>query len=605
MRKAKSLLGLSVITRTDGKNLGTTRDLIFSENSQRLIAILLSDRELFGMIDAKCIPWQQVREVGVDAIMVDGDESLQNVHTDAIIAEAYDAKHSIDGKQLTTDQGENLGHVSDLYLDDSGQVAAFEVSGGLFANALGGKRYLERPSQMRVGDDVIIVPHSAVDQLELQAQTDPGGLKGVYASASDKVSDVYGNIASASVDKQRDFVIGKTAGRDVIIPADKATMATPAALTTGAVESGQTTLPSSSSTLSSSSSLSEQGLLEVDREGADTIVRPVDYGTVETSGTANLPGTPVSSNTLGQLNARIGEGAPSATWGTSSATSPPPIPAAQTLTELQRETPATATDISSTGDVVDGEVLVRKGEVITAQHADRAIQAGVLGQLVASAAMTSASGALGTAQGKAGEYSDQAQGSLESAAIGKPAGREVDAPDGSVLVAPGQIITQAILDRANQHGKKGEVIASAGMGAASTTAQDTLGQVKETATSVFATIKEKVAELTGTAQEKKAEYDQASQEKKIKDAVGRPVTRVILAKDDTVILNTGDIITNKAVEDARRQDVLDILLDSVYDQTPDITPEMLRVQGHGKDALPTQVEPSGGPITATVAPNAS
>jgi len=592
MRKAKSLLGLSVITRTDGKNLGKTHGLIYSENSQRLIALLLSDRELFGMIDAKCVPWTQVREVGVDAIMVEGDEALQNVHTDAIIAEAYDGKHKIDGKQLTTDQGENLGHVSDLYLDDSGYVTAFEVSGGLFANALGGKRYLELPSTMKVGDDVVIVPHSVVDQLELQAQTDPGGLKAIYASASDKVSDAYGNIASASVDKQREFVIGKTAGRDVVIPAARATMATPAALTTDAVESGRTSL-------SSPATLADQGLLEVDRERDEIIVRPTEFGTIENVSGGQLPGTPVPSNTLGQLNARVADG------GTVSTSTNTPVPAAQTLTNLQRETPATATDVSSTGDVVDGEVLVRKGETITAAHADRAISAGILGQLVASAVASGASSALGTAQGKASDYSGQAQGALENAVIGKPAGREVDAPDGSTLVAPGQIITQAILDRADLHGKKAEVIASVGMAAASTTAQDTLSQVKETATSVFGTIKEKVAELTGTAHEKKAEYDQASQEKKIKDAVGRPVTRVILAKDDTVILNTGDIITNKAVEHARSQDVLDILLDSVYDQTPDITPEMLRVQGTGEDALQTQAQPSGGPITATVAPSQS
>lgn len=619
MRKAKSLLGLSVITRADGKNLGTTRDLIFSENSQKLIAILLSDRELFGMIDAKCVPWNVVREVGADAIMVEGDESVQNVHTDAIIAEAYDSKHSIDGKQVTSDQGENLGHISDLYLDESGLVSAFEVSGGLFADAVGGKRYLEMPAQMRVGDDVIIVPHESVHQLQLQAQTDPGGLKGAYASASDKVTDVYGqakdratdvygNIASASVDKQREFVIGKVAGRDVVIPADKATMATPAALTTQAVEaktqairSGQTVAEFPSLSVPSAS-LSDMGLLEVENQGLDVVIRPTDSGIIETSGSAPTVGTPVASTTLGKLNARVVEGGSSTISSTTAApTTTSIVPAAQTLTNLQRETPATATDISSTGDVVDGEVLVRKGETITAQHADRAIQAGVLGQLVASAAMTSASGV----QDKAGEYSGQAQGALENAAIGKPAGREVDAPDGSILVAPGQIITQAILDRADARGKKAEVIASAGLGAASTTAQDTYGQVKDTAVSVLGTIKEKVAELTGTAHEKKAEYDQAAQEKKIKDAVGRPVTRVILAKDDTVILNTGDIITNKAVEHARSQDVLDILLDSVYDQTPDITPEMLRVQGTGADALKTQAEPTGGAITATIAPNQS
>src|SRR6476660_2665546 len=98
MRKAKSLLGLSIITHNVGKNLGNVRDLIFSDNSQKLLALLLSDRELFGMIDATCIPWNQVREIGSDALMVESDESIQKVHADAIIAESYDARHTIDGK---------------------------------------------------------------------------------------------------------------------------------------------------------------------------------------------------------------------------------------------------------------------------------------------------------------------------------------------------------------------------------------------------------------------------------------------------------------------------------------------------------------------------
>ena len=89
-------------------------------------------------------------------------------------------------------------------------------------------------------------------------------------------------------------------------------------------------------------------------------------------------------------------------------------------------------------------------------------------------------------------------------------------------------------------------------------------------------------------------------EKKIKDAVGRPVTRVILAPDDTIILNTGDIITNKAIEEARRVNYVDMILDSVYDTEPDITPEMMRAKGEGDATLATQAEPTGGPITATV-----
>ncbi|RYX84823.1 hypothetical protein EON83_07725 [bacterium] len=541
MRKAKSLLGLSVITHNDGKNLGTVRDLIFSDNSQKLLALLLSDRELFGMIDAVCVPWNQVREIGGDALMVESETSQQKVHADALIAESYDARQSIDGKQITTDQGEKVGFVSDLYLDDSGYVSAFEVSGGLFADALGGKRYLAMPATLKVGKDVIIVPHDAVHQLEMQSQAEPGGLKAVYVSAADKVtgaydsvkekaSDTYAGIASASVEKQREFVIGKTAGRDVIIPAASATEVSPELLATNAV---------------------------------------------------------VDDATLARLD----------------------VPG---QVELQKVTTASATDVTSSGEVIEGEVLVRQGETITAEHADRAIEAGILGTLVAAVAQgsasttydsasTSVSSAIGGAKESASDYSEQAGGTLENAALGKPSAREVLAADGSVLVAPGQIITQPILDRAEAEGKKTEVVAAAGMGATSVAAQDAYAQAKVAATNAWSSVVGKVSELTGNAQDKKAELDANAQDKKIKNAVGRPVTRVILAKDDSVILNTGDIITNKAVDQAYAAGVLDILLDSVYEMTPDITPEMLRVQGKGDAALASQVEPieNGAPVTAT------
>ena len=531
MRKAKSLLGLKIVTQTEGRDLGTVRDLIFSDQSQRLTALLLTDRELFGMIDATAVPWNEVRQIGRDALMVTGDAAVIKVHSDALLAEAYDARDNLDGKQITTDGGENLGHISDLYIDDSGHVLAYEVSGGLFSNIYNGKRYLERPAGVTIGDDVVIVPHSVISDLERQTTEEPGGVRGtlasagekvggVYDSAKEKATETYANIASASVDKQRAFVIGKTAGRDVTIPADKATMATPPALAVECVESGT--------------------------------MSPTD---------------------------------------------------AIVATQLQRETPAMATDVSSSGEVVDGEVLVRKGEIITENHADRAISAGVLGQLVTAATMGGASSALASGQQSAGEYGENAQNSLEARAIGNPAGREVDAPDGSILVAPGMIITRNILDRAETVGKKNEVIASAGLGAVSTTAQDTLGQVKDTAGNLFDSLKGKVAELTGTAQEKKADYDAAAQEKKIKNALGRPVTRVILAQDDSVILNTGDIVTNKAIARAREEDSLEILLDSIYEADPEITPEMLRVTESGEAALPTQAQPTGGPITATVAPD--
>jgi hypothetical protein len=70
-------------------------------------------------------------------------------------------------------------------------------------------------------------------------------------------------------------------------------------------------------------------------------------------------------------------------------------------------------------------------------------------------------------------------------------------------------------------------------------------------------------------------------ERRIRNAVGRPVNRVILDQNDDVILDTGEIITYGAVEAARQSGVLDILLASVYTERPRLDLGDLRLTGSG------------------------
>jgi hypothetical protein len=75
------------------------------------------------------------------------------------------------------------------------------------------------------------------------------------------------------------------------------------------------------------------------------------------------------------------------------------------------------------------------------------------------------------------------------------------------------------------------------------------------------------------------------EERRIRGALGRPITRVILAQDDTVILNVGELITHQAIRSARQSDVLDLLLNSVYTETPKLSLQDLRAPQVGQAAL--------------------
>lgn len=513
MRKGHTITGLQVLALDTAADLGHVLDLVFDHDADECLGILLRERSMFHA--AQVVPWSDIRVIGKDAVMIESENSVIAPGDDARLRAVMEGDTHLSGIKLLTETGDEIGSFSDIYLDENtGRVIGYEASGGLVSDTMSGKRYIpaEKTGDLRVGNDVLMVAPSTADEFERQAEQEPGGIKGAFQSASEKVDDTYSNIAGASVEKQQEFVVGKEAGRDVYLPA-----------------------PSSE-----------------------------------------------AMNTINEDQAMVKSGDSS---------------------------------------VDHGPLLVAKGDVITAEQARTATNADILGTLVTAAGGGVAGGLLGSAQENLGNVQDSAkdkmgevqsgaserggetQENLLQKAVGQPAGTDVNLSDGSTLVAAGMTITQEIVDRSKTIGKGKEVIASAGLGTASVKAQGTYDAATAKAGDAWDSVKGTTADLTDSAKQKKSELDDAAQKRKINHALGRPITRIVLSQDDTVILNTGDIITHKAIRMGRDNGVMDVILDSVYDEAPEITPEMARATKPGAAALPSQAQPTGHPITATVSPD--
>lgn len=502
MRKGHSITGLQVLALDNAADLGHVLDLVFDHEADECLGFLLRESSMFHA--AQFVPWSAIRSIGKDAVMVENHDTVIAPADDARLRAVMERDTHLSGTRMLTETGDDIGTFADVYLDENtGRVIGYESSGGLVSDTMSGKRYVaaKDTDALRVGDDVLLVDPRISQEFERQENQEPGGIKGAYSSAADKVSETYSNIADASVEKQKEFVVGKTAGRDVFLPA----------------------------------------------------------------------------------------------------------PSSEAMETINEDQALVQADDSS---IDHGPILVAKGDTITAEHAETATQADILGTLVTAAGGGVASGLLGSAQEKisgpqadAQDKAGETKESLKRKAIGQPAGTDVNLSDGSTLVAAGMTITPDIMTRAEATGKENEVIAAAGLGTASEKAQDAYAAVADKTGDAWETVKEKTADLTDSAQQKKAELDDAAQQRKIKHALGRPITRIVLAKDDSLILNTGDIITHKAIRMGRENDVLDVILDSVYDTDPEITPEMARATEPGQAALPSQAQPTGAPITATVSPD--
>jgi hypothetical protein len=157
--------------------------------------------------------------------------------------------------------------------------------------------------------------------------------------------------------------------------------------------------------------------------------------------------------------------------------------------------------------------------------------------------------------------------------------------DGNALLLVGDTITQETVDAAKAAGRMPQLVMAAGSGPA----QNSLGSFGEQAAQSLRDIPNEARtlwnQLTGGYNNRVDMADTRAVDRRVKDALGRPVTRVILDGNDNIILNTGDIVTNHAIQAARQAGVLDILIDSIYTARPKLEVQDLKASRSGDASL--------------------
>jgi hypothetical protein len=163
---------------------------------------------------------------------------------------------------------------------------------------------------------------------------------------------------------------------------------------------------------------------------------------------------------------------------------------------------------------------------------------------------------------------------------------------GSILVAPGQIVTPAVVERAKLYHRERLLLQAVGLsagealqGSASHAVAGAGDRLQGTGDQLQAGAMGLWHQVRQTASDLQHRSVQTIEAKRIQAALGRPVTRVILGQQDQVILNVGELITHQAIASARQAEVLDLLLNSVYTGSPQLSLDDLRAPQPGIAAL--------------------
>ena len=168
MNKVNELYGKKVINQSNGEGVAAVRDVVLSPDAQRIVALVVGGGTFSS--DEQVIRWDKIVSIG-EYVIVQSVEPFSATGEDMEVADLRDQAHRITGKTVISNDGERMGTVGDMFFDERGTIAGYEIKqGGVFgnsANPILPARYVHS-----VGKDAVIADRAElVDREAFEAQT--------------------------------------------------------------------------------------------------------------------------------------------------------------------------------------------------------------------------------------------------------------------------------------------------------------------------------------------------------------------------------------------------------------------------------------------------
>ena len=223
MRKGTDIIGKAVVAYDTGERFETVLDLIFDQDSNRLLGFLVDEAGWFST--SKVISLQSIQAIGPDAIIVPSKATEVSASEIQPIDRVLEHNNIMKGTKIMSTDGRDLGTMIDLYFDElTGEIEGYEVSGGIFADAYSGRSFVPAPETLKIGKDVAFVPSETADMMQEQV----GGIKAAMQTAGEKLREtaettgdklqaagqtVTRTVTNAIVnpEEQKAFILGKVA----------------------------------------------------------------------------------------------------------------------------------------------------------------------------------------------------------------------------------------------------------------------------------------------------------------------------------------------------------------------------------------------------------
>ena len=125
MKKSLEILGLPVISITEGRELGLSKSLLIDAKNGTVAAITIEDESWYRGV--KLLPYSSVIAIGNDAVTVISSENILTLEDAGDYESMLDANIKIIGTKAITKSGTIQGNVVEIFVGENGKIEKCEI----------------------------------------------------------------------------------------------------------------------------------------------------------------------------------------------------------------------------------------------------------------------------------------------------------------------------------------------------------------------------------------------------------------------------------------------------------------------------------------------
>ncbi len=202
MKKSVDILGLPVISISEGLELGTAKSLVINPAQGAVAALVIDDGKWY--LGAKLLPFTAIAGLGESAITVESASNVVPVSGAPDLEKLLAAGVTVIGAKVLTKTGRIQGKITDFAVDAAGKIVNCEIE-----EAGGSVAHIPTQRVFTFAKDVVIVADGDAPVPASGAEAPASAPAAAPAPAPDDDS------AKKFDDKQRKYLLGKKANRRI------------------------------------------------------------------------------------------------------------------------------------------------------------------------------------------------------------------------------------------------------------------------------------------------------------------------------------------------------------------------------------------------------